>query len=102
MTKTPMGRSDQISIWLVVGVFSLLWIYIGAVSLPQGRVHDFQYSYGAARLILDGKIGDLYGSSLVAGPHHGLPYDCAALAVLLYVPFALFPPAASVSLETAS
>ncbi len=101
MTKTPMGRSDQISIWLVVGVFSLLWIYIGAVSLPQGRVHDFQYSYGAARLILDGKIGDLYGSSLVAGPHHGLPYDRPAVAVLMYVPFALLPPDAAFAVYTA-
>ncbi len=96
-----MGRSDQISIWIVVGIFSLLWIYIGAVSLPQGRVHDFQYSYGAARLVLDGKIGDLYGTSLVAGPHHGLPYDRPAVAVLLYVPFALLPPDAAFAVYTA-
>lgn len=101
MTKAPMGRSDQISIWIVVGIFSLLWIYIGAVSLPQGRVHDFQYSYGAARLVLDGKTGDLYGSSLVAGPHHGLPYDRPAVAVLLYVPFALLPADAAFAVYTA-
>jgi len=101
MTKQTMGRNDRIVIWLIAGAFSLLWIYIGSLSLPQGRVHDFQYSYGAARLILEGRIGDLYGTSLVAGPHHGLPYDRPAVAALLYVPFALLPPDASFACYTA-
>jgi hypothetical protein len=87
-----MGKSDQTVTWGLVGVFCLLWIYIGSISLPQGRVHDFQYSYGAARLVLEGWTYELYGSWLVAGPHHGLPYDRPAVAVLLYVPFALLPP----------
>lgn len=92
MTKPPISRNDQIVIVLVAGAFSLLWIYIGALSLPQGRVHDFQYNYGAGRLILEGKTRQLYGTSLVAGPHQGLPYDRPAIAALLYVPFALLPP----------
>jgi len=92
MTKQPMRREEQIMIWVLTAVFSILWIYIGALSLPQGRIHDFQYSDGAARLILEGKTGSLYGSSLNAGPHHGLPYDRPAVAALLYVPFALLPP----------
>ena len=101
MTERPIGTNDRILIWLVAGIFSLLWIYIGALSLPQGRVHDFQYSYGAARLILEGRTGDLYGSSLVAGPHHGLPYDRPAVAALLYVPFALLPPNTAFAFYTA-
>ena len=76
----------------MTAIFSLIWVYIGALSLPQGRVHDFQYSYGAARLIASGRTSDLYGPWLVAGPHHGLPYDRPAAAALLYVPFALLPP----------
>jgi Glycosyltransferase family 87 len=101
MMKRPMGRNDQISIWFVAGVFSLLWIYIGALSLPQGRVHDFQFSYGAARLILEGRTADLYGPSLVAGPDHDLPYSRPAAAALLYVPFALLPPDTAFALYTA-
>ena len=50
---------------------------------------------------MDGKTGDLYGSSLVAGPHHGLPYDRPAVAVLLYVPFALLPADAAFAVYTA-
>jgi len=89
------------SIWWVIGAFSLLWIYVGAVSLPQGRVHDFQYSYGAARLILEGRTSDLYGPNLTAGPHHRLPYDRPAVAALLYVPFAMLPPGAAFACYTA-
>jgi len=101
MKKRLTGTDHRLAIWLLIAVFSLLWIYIGALSLPQGRIHDFQYSYGAARLILDGRIGDLYGTSLVAGPHHGLPYDRPAVAALLYVPFALLPPDTAFACYTA-
>jgi hypothetical protein len=91
MTKRPASRDNQIVVWLLAAVFSLLWIYIGALSLPQGRVHDFQYSYGAARLVLEGRAGDLYGPSLVSGLDRGVPFDRPAVAALPYVPFALLP-----------
>ena len=63
MTKSPMGRSDQIPTWIVVGIFSLLWIYIGAVSLPQGRVQV------ASTLPVrdDGSLGD----ALCGARHQG-------------------------------
>jgi hypothetical protein len=100
-TMQAGGGNKQAATWALTVFFSLLWIYIGAISLPQGRVHDFQYSYGAARLILEGRTGDLYGPFLVAGPHRNLPYDRPAAAALLYVPFALMPPDAAFACYTA-
>ncbi len=101
MTKREVSAHDQFSIWLLAGVFALLSIYAGALTLHQGRVHEFQYRYGAARLVIEGRNGELYGSSLEAGPLHGLPYDRPAVAVLFYVPFALLPPDTAFALHTA-
>lgn len=95
------AAGERKAAFLAAGIFSLLWIYIGALSLPQGRVHDFQYSYGAGRLILDGRTAGLYGSSLDAGPHHHLPYDRPAAAALLDVPFGLLPPDTAFACYTA-
>ncbi len=102
MTKQAMGRNDRILIWIVAGVFSLLWIYFGALSLPHGRTHDFQNFYGAARLILEGKTGELYGSSLMNGSDRGLPFDRPAVCALLFVPFALLPADAAFACFTAA
>jgi len=89
MTAQPAG-GDVRKIWVLAALFSLLWILIGAVSLPHGRAHDFTYNYGAGRTILEGRTGDLYKPTLVWGSER-VAFDRPAVAALLYVPFALLP-----------
>jgi len=101
MTAPPAEMRYRRAVRIVTAVFALLWLYLGALAWPQGRAHDFQYSYGAARLVLEGRTADLYGHFLTASPLRGLPYDRPAAVALLYVPFAVLPPDAGFVCYTA-